>query len=76
MELEKPLDSQSSQPPVSPNECGKVIDEYHLFIGATVKFLHEVHERQMMWRWNAESGVFQGVGWLQGLWASRKAVSV
>jgi hypothetical protein len=28
----------------------------------------------MFWRWSAESAVFDGVGWLQALWASRSAV--
>lgn len=28
----------------------------------------------MVWRWDGESSVFEGVGWLQGLWASRETV--
>ena len=29
----------------------------------------------MRWRWGSESPVFDGVSWLQGLWASRSTVS-
>ena len=28
----------------------------------------------MLWHWSAESGVFDAMNWLQGLWASRQAV--
>lgn len=59
----------------SPPRCQVVVAEYHAFIGATVRFLNEVRERQMRWRWGAQSPVFNGVGWLQGLWASRRTVS-
>jgi hypothetical protein len=30
----------------------------------------------MLWHWDGDSAVFDGVGWLQGLWASRSAVSL
>jgi len=29
----------------------------------------------MIWQWSAQSGVYDGVSWLQALWASRKTVS-
>jgi hypothetical protein len=41
-----------------------------------VKFLYEVQQRQIRWRWGSESPVFDGVGWLQGLWASKNMVSL
>ena len=76
MELEKPLDDQIPPEPSSEDlRCRVIIREYHAFLSATVKFLHEVQERQMLWRWSHESPVFEGVGWLQGLWASRSTVS-
>lgn len=28
----------------------------------------------MLWHWDGDSAVFDGVSWLQGLWASRSAV--
>jgi len=55
-------------------KCQTVIKEYHEFLGATVKFLHEIQERQMLWNWGGDSGVFDGVAWLKGLWASRSTV--
>jgi hypothetical protein len=77
VELEKPLDETLPPPEPSAEDlcCRVTIREYHAFLGATVKFLHAVQERQMVWNWSAESPVFHGVTWLQGLWASRKAVS-
>jgi hypothetical protein len=76
VELEKPLDDQiPPEPSTEDLRCRVIIREYHAFLGATVKFLHEVQERQMLWRWSHESPVFEGVGWLQGLWASRSKVS-
>lgn len=39
-----------------------------------MKFLYEVQEREMVWRWGAQSAVFDHVAWLQALWASRKPV--
>jgi len=71
IELEKPLDSTTNLP-VSPELCPTISKEYHSFIEATVKFLYEIQERQMIWQWSAQSGVFDGVSWLQALWASRK----
>jgi hypothetical protein len=65
----------TTQQPVSKTQCQTIIQEYHTFLASTVKFLHEVQERQMYWQWKSDSGVFDGVAWLQGLWASRKAVS-
>ncbi|KAH7409151.1 hypothetical protein BKA64DRAFT_664256 [Cadophora sp. MPI-SDFR-AT-0126] len=74
LELEKPL--TVTPPPSLPSaptgvDCEQVKTEYHDFLAATVRFLHVVQERQMVWRWGADSAVFDGVGWLQGLWASR-----
>ena len=51
-----------------------VKNEYHVFLSSTVRFLHEVQERQMTWHWSAQSPVFDAVVWMQGLWASRQAV--
>jgi hypothetical protein len=56
--------------------CQAIIKEWHEFLGATVKFLHEVQERQMLWHWGGESAVFDGISWLQALWASASAVSL
>ncbi|PBP19105.1 hypothetical protein BUE80_DR010081 [Diplocarpon rosae] len=77
-ELEKPLSatihSSSSSPSThltSPG-CARVKDEYHAFIAATVRFLHVVQEHQMRWNWSTASGVFQGISWMQALWASRR----
>lgn len=55
-------------------DCGVVKNEYHAFLGATVKFVYEIQERQEVWRWGAESAIYDGVAWLQGLWASRDNV--
>ncbi|KAK0109642.1 hypothetical protein ONS95_002323 [Cadophora gregata] len=78
IELEKPL--VVIPPPALYNsprgvDCDQVKSEYHDFLAATVRFLHVVQERQMVWRWGADSAVFDGVGWLQGLWASRSTNS-
>jgi len=70
IELEKPLSSSASALPEK--ECQTVKKEYHAFLSSTVKFLHEVEERHMVWRWGSSSPVFDGVSWMQGLWASRK----
>jgi len=72
VELEKPLGSTSA---TQIHDCPKVVSEYHMFLEATVKFLREVQEKQMHWRWGSKSGVFEGMGWLQGLWASRSTNS-
>lgn len=76
MELEKPLDDTipPSEPSAKDLRCRVIIREYHAFLGVTVKFLHEVQERQMRWRWGNQSPVFEAMSWLQGLWASRKTV--
>ncbi|CZR58087.1 uncharacterized protein PAC_07977 [Phialocephala subalpina] len=77
IELEKPLVSAPSSSILGGVEeedlrCRVTRRGYHNFLEATVKFLHEVQERQERWVWGHESVVFDGVGWLQGLWASRK----
>ena len=66
---------QIIQPDSPPSQCRIVVAEYHAFVGETVRFLNEVRERQMRWWWGADGPVFDGVGWLQGLWASRSTVS-
>lgn len=53
--------------------CPSVVEEFHAFLESTVKVLHEVQEKQMLWQWKGNA-VFDGVVWLQGLWASRSAV--
>lgn len=79
IELEKPLVPTPSALLDGVDEedlrCRVTRRGYHSFLEATVKFLHEVQERQERWVWSHESAVFDGVGWLQGLWASRKMVS-
>ncbi|KAH6711209.1 hypothetical protein BKA61DRAFT_111460 [Leptodontidium sp. MPI-SDFR-AT-0119] len=76
IELEKPLTATPSPSSIStPPDCDKVKNEYHAFLAATVRFLHVVQERQMVWRWGSDSAVFDGVGWMQGLWASRSTNS-
>ncbi|KAG4429103.1 hypothetical protein IFR05_015417 [Cadophora sp. M221] len=78
IELEKPLTATITPSPSStstPPDCEQVKNEYHAFLAATVRFLHVVQERQMVWRWGSESAVFDGVGWMQGLWASRSTNS-
>ncbi|PBP18248.1 hypothetical protein BUE80_DR011034 [Diplocarpon rosae] len=77
-ELEKPLSATIHSPSSSPStpltnlDCARVRDEYHAFIAATVRFLHVVQEHQMRWNWSTGSGVFQGISWMQALWASRR----
>ena len=71
LEKKKPKHDGDEKKP----DCSTVVDEYHGFIGATVKFLRDVREKQGLWRWDSQSKVFEGVGWLQALWASRGAVS-
>jgi len=71
IELEKPL--SSSSPALAEKECQMVKQEYHSFLASTVKFLHEVQEKQMIWHWDAQSPVFDALVWMQGLWASRQA---
>ncbi|KAH6672911.1 hypothetical protein B0J14DRAFT_482518 [Halenospora varia] len=56
-------------------QCPMIEKEYHAFLAATVRFLHVIHERQMKWHWKGDSGVFDGVSWMQGLWASRRTNS-
>ncbi|KAH8820029.1 hypothetical protein F5884DRAFT_762608 [Xylogone sp. PMI_703] len=70
-ELEKPLDASFQETPQY--NCPSTIGEFHSFIAATTKFLHSIQERQMFWRWDHQSPVFDSVAWLQALWASRKA---
>ncbi|KAE8452489.1 hypothetical protein EG329_000391 [Mollisiaceae sp. DMI_Dod_QoI] len=79
-ELEKPfiappvpiiLETDQAQNPED-LRCRVIRRGYHKFLESTVKFLHEIQERQMQWRFDHESAVFDGVGWLQGLWASRR----
>ncbi|KAK6585955.1 hypothetical protein PZA11_001012 [Diplocarpon coronariae] len=53
-------------------DCARAKDEYHAFLAATVRFLYAVQELQMRWSWSPDSGVFEGVGWMQALWASRR----
>jgi len=75
VELEKPLEESledSSEQETQDLRCRVIIREYHAFLGS--RFLHAVQERQMVWNWGRESAVFEGVGWLQKLWASRKGV--
>jgi len=77
-ELEKPLSSSSSSVSESglpSQECVVVKDEFHGFLEATARFIWEIQQRQMVWRWRGGSRVFEGVGWLQGLWASRSTNS-
>ncbi|RFU34643.1 hypothetical protein B7463_g1740, partial [Scytalidium lignicola] len=69
-ELEKPLDSSTQE---SPYDCPSTVGEFHSFLSATTIFLHSIQERQMIWRWDHQSPVFDSVAWLQALWASRKA---
>jgi len=68
IELEKP---EPTENPGNVPKCQVVIKEWHEFLGATVKFLHVIQERQMLWNWGGDSAVFDGISWLQGLWASR-----
>ncbi|KAL2068768.1 hypothetical protein VTL71DRAFT_15106 [Oculimacula yallundae] len=79
IELEKPLTITPPPSPGSPHmkqtDCVDVKKEFHDFLGATVKFLYVVQERQMIWRWGSDSAVLDGVAWMQGLWASRRTNS-
>lgn len=68
IELEKP---ESTETPGNVPKCQIIVKEWHEFLGATVKFLHVIQERQMLWNWSGDSAVFDGISWLQGLWASR-----
>ncbi|KAJ5035505.1 uncharacterized protein L3040_007972 [Drepanopeziza brunnea f. sp. 'multigermtubi'] len=78
VELEKPLSTMISQPSTTSDslthhlDCTTVKGEYHAFLSSTVKFLYAVQERQQLWGWGTESGVYEGVSWMQALWASRK----
>lgn len=77
VELEKPLDGSIPSLPFSAKilPCRVMKREYHAFLGATARFLFEVQERQVQWRWGSDSLVFDNLSWLQGLWASRSTVS-
>jgi len=74
VDLEKP-DIFRITSVLPPAQCKVVKEEYHAFLEATTKFIWEIQQRQLLWRWSAESGVYGGVSWMQGLWASRKSNS-
>ncbi|TVY55293.1 hypothetical protein LCER1_G004399 [Lachnellula cervina] len=71
-ELEKPL-NLTSQPPEQ--NCTVTTVQYHAFLSSTANFLFPIQERQMKYRWTSRSAVFENLGWLQALWASRKTNS-
>lgn len=53
----------------------KVKKEFDFFLKETTRFLYEIQELQMQWRWGGGSAIKRGLEWLQGLWASRRGVS-
>ncbi|TVY18705.1 hypothetical protein LARI1_G003855 [Lachnellula arida] len=71
-ELEKPLDL-TEQPPEQ--NCTVTTIQYHAFLSSTANFLFPIQERQVKYRWTSQSAVFENLGWLQALWASRKTNS-
>lgn len=52
----------------------KVKKEFNVFLKETTRFLYEIQELQMQWRWGGRSAIKGGLEWLQGLWASRRGV--
>jgi hypothetical protein len=60
---------------VSGPDCPVIVEHYHEFLASTTKLLQAVDEKQQIYRWDGESTVFNALGWLQSLWASRTAVS-
>ncbi|CAG8960648.1 hypothetical protein HYFRA_00013526 [Hymenoscyphus fraxineus] len=78
IELNKPLfpsPESLNQPPRAPANteipCPIILTEYKSFLSSTVHFLHAIQELQMLHHFDGESGVAEGVGRLQGMWASR-----
>ncbi|KAG9242734.1 hypothetical protein BJ878DRAFT_543967 [Calycina marina] len=69
VELEKPTPRGGEKRP----DCNDVIDEYHAFLGATAKFIREVNDEEIKWRWDNKGIVYDGIAWMQRLWASRSA---
>jgi len=68
--LNIPLSTPSS--PSYSDQCPQIITEYHAFLSITTHFLRAVEDKQFNYRWSASSSVFAGLGWLQGIWASRQ----
>jgi len=68
--LNIPLSTPSS--PSSSDQCPQIVAEYHDFLSITTHFLRAIEDKQFNYRWGASSSVFEGLGWLQGIWASRK----
>jgi len=73
IELEKPLDSKSST--AFEQNCTTITTQYHAFLSSTANFISPVQDRQLKYRWTSQSPVFENLGWLQALWASRKTNS-
>ena len=57
-------------------KCRVIKRGYHLFLQETARFIQVIQDSELRWRWDHESLVFEGAGWLQGLWASRKTVCI
>jgi hypothetical protein len=59
---------------ISTPDCPVIVKTYHEFLASTTELLQAIDEKQQVHRWDGESTVFNALGWLQSLWASRTAV--
>lgn len=56
-------------------DCPAVVEHCHVFLQATTRFLQAIDEKQQEFGWDTESSIYNALGWMQSLWASRSAVS-
>lgn len=56
----------------SPSSCSSIIKNFHTFLAESTLLLRAIEDEQIQWGWDTESPVFDSLGYLQALWASRK----
>ncbi|OBT64403.1 hypothetical protein VE03_05719 [Pseudogymnoascus sp. 23342-1-I1] len=54
-------------------DCPAVIKHCHVFLETTTRFLQAIDEKQQEFGWDTESSIYNALGWMQSLWASRSA---
>ncbi|KFX92250.1 hypothetical protein V490_05480 [Pseudogymnoascus sp. VKM F-3557] len=54
-------------------DCPEVVKHCHVFLQATTRFLQAIDEKQQEFRWDTDSSIYNALGWMQSLWASRSA---
>ncbi|OBT59369.1 hypothetical protein VE04_00471 [Pseudogymnoascus sp. 24MN13] len=53
--------------------CPEVVKHCHVFLQATTRLLQAIDEKQQEFGWDTESSIYNALGWMQSLWASRSA---